>query len=121
MVVAFCAGVAWELAGWPGALLAVAAATIPSCAIAILLTAGYEGIKGNHLAMAAVGGTLAAAVGMMIAASWQLLAPRVKRRGWLRALALAGAGLVLHFWISPIQVLGLAALAGWFWRTPEEP
>jgi chromate transporter len=119
-VLAFSAGVAWELAGWAAAFLAVAAAAVPATMIIVLLSAGYESIQGNRLAMAAVGGTLAAAVGMMVASACQLLAPHLKPRAWPRALVLAGAGMVLPFWLSPVQVLALAAVAGWFWHAPEQ-
>lgn len=115
-ILAFCAGVAWELCGWPGAALAVAAVTLPACTIAILLTAAYEGLKSNPLAMAAIGGTLAAAVGMMMTGAWQLLVPHLKPGKWRRAVLFFAAGLVLAFRLSPIQVLALAAVAGWFWE-----
>ena len=59
-VLAFCAGAAWELAGWPGALLAVLAAAVPSAVCVVLLTLGYEAWKQNAVAMAAIAGTLAA-------------------------------------------------------------
>jgi hypothetical protein len=40
----------------------------------------------------------------------------------LRALLLAAVSAVLsyRFRVSPIVVLGLAALAGFFWRAPEQ-
>src|ERR1019366_6259770 len=42
---AFCAGVAWELAGWGGGVLAVLAAAVPSALCVVLLTLGYEAWK----------------------------------------------------------------------------
>src|SRR5579864_6425450 len=59
-ILAFCAGTAWELKGWRGALLAVLGATLPSALVVILLTAGYESFRHNARAMAAIAGTLAA-------------------------------------------------------------
>jgi len=41
-MLAFCAGAAWKLAGWAGALLAVLAAAVPSAACVVLLTLGYQ-------------------------------------------------------------------------------
>lgn len=122
-ILAFCAGAAWELKGWPGAILAVLAATVPSAIVVVLLTAGYESLQHNARAMAAIAGTLAAAVGMMALSAWQLLRAQLLGRwpGALRALLLAATSALLSycFRVSPIVVLGLAALAGFFWRPPE--
>jgi chromate transporter len=124
-VLAFCAGAAWELAGWAGALLAVLAATLPSAVCVVLLTLGYEAWKHNAVAMAAIAGTLAAAVGLMATSAWQLLAPSIATRDWrsmARGLMIAGAALwlPLQFHTSPVAVLGLAALAGFLWQEPKQ-
>ena len=123
-MLAFCAGTAWELAGWAGALLAVLAAAVPSAVCVVLLTLGYEAWKHNAVAMAAIAGTLAAAVGLMATSAWQLLAPAIAGRDWrrtARALVMAGAALwlPLRFHTSPVAVLGLAAVAGFLWREPR--
>ena len=115
-MLAFCAGSAWELAGWRGAVAAVAGITVPSTVVVVLLTAGYEGFRENAHAMAAIGGALAAAVGMMAAGAWQLLRPYWKAGGRARAVVLAGGALALSQWLSPVAVLAMAAAAGWFWR-----
>src|SRR5579872_6899062 len=120
-MLAFCAGTAWELLGWPGAIAAVLAASVPAAIIVMLLTEGYDAVRTNGPAMAAIAGTLAAAVGMMAVAAWELLRPYLDRRRWLHALVIAGASLLLslRFGLSPIEVLALAALAGAIWRIPE--
>ena len=124
-MLAFCAGAAWEMAGWAGALLAVLSATLPSAACVVLLTLGYQAWKHNAVAMAAIAGTLAAAVGLMATSAWQLLAPSIATRDWrrmARALAMAGAALwlPLRFETSPVAVLGLAAVAGFLWQEPKQ-
>jgi chromate transporter len=124
-MLAFCAGAAWELAGWAGALLAVLAAAVPSAVCVVLLTLGYEAWKHNAVAMAAIAGTLAAAVGLMATSAWQLLAPSIATRDWrrmVRGLVMAGAALwlPLQFHTSPVAVLGLAAVAGFLWQEPEQ-
>ncbi|HZT29279.1 MAG TPA: chromate transporter [Bryobacteraceae bacterium] len=119
-LLAFCAGTAYELLGWGGAIVAVAAVTVPSAAVVVLLTAGYQTWKSNPLAMAAIGGTLAAAVGMMATSAWQLLRPQLAGGRRLRAVVVFGVSVLLslRFGLSPIPVLGLAALVGFFWRVP---
>jgi chromate transporter len=123
-LLAFCAGAAWELGGWAGALLAVLAAAVPAAVCVVLLTLGYQAWQHNAVAMAAIAGTLAAAVGLMATSAWQLLAPSLVTRDWrrtARALAMAGAAvwLPLGFGMSPVAVLGLAAVAGFLWQEPK--
>ncbi len=116
-MLAYCAGTAWRIAGWPAAVPAVLGTTLPSAVLVALLTAGYEGWNRNPHAMAAIGGMLTAAVGMMAAGAWQLLRPSLVRGMRRRALLIAGGALALCWaGLSPVQVLALAALAGFFWR-----
>jgi chromate transporter len=120
-MLAFCAGSAWEMMGWPGAILAVLAASVPSGIIVMMLTGSYDVVRSNSSAMAAVAGTLAAAVGIMGMASWQLLRPYLDRKRWVHVVVFAGGSLLLTLKLNlaPIEVLGLAAAAGCFWRVPE--
>ena len=120
-LVAFSAAAGWQILGWMAAMLAVVAMTVPPSVVVVLLTSGYQAFNSNPLAMAAIGGMLAAASGMMATAAWQLLRPEIRVGRRLRAavLFLASLGASLGFSMSPIVVLGLAALVGIFWRTPE--
>jgi chromate transporter len=123
-VLAFGAGAAWKLAGLGGAVLAVLAMSVPAAVSVVLLTMGYEAGKNNGPVMAAIAGTLAAAVGLMATSAWQLLAPQVATRDWrraVRALVIAGGALLLmlRFGVAPVWVLALAALAGSLWRVRE--
>jgi len=120
-ILPFCAGIAWELLGWPGAILAVLAASVPGGILVMVLTGGYEILRSNPLAMGAVAGTLAAAVGLMGSAAWELLLPYLNRKRWIHGVTIAGGAVVLSqkLALPPIQVLGLAALVGLIWRVPE--
>jgi hypothetical protein len=60
----------------------------------------------------------------MATSAWQLLAPPLATGDWrrmARALAMAGAAvwLPLRFGMSPVAVLGLAAVAGFLWQEPK--
>jgi chromate transporter len=120
-LVAFSAAAAWQILGWLAAVLAVVAMTVPPSVVVVLLTSGYQTLNSNPLAMAAIGGTLAAASGMMATGAWQLLRPEIGASRRLRAavIFLASLGASLGFSMSPVAVLGLAALAGMLWRKPE--
>lgn len=113
-LVAFCVGTAWIIRRWAGVVLVVLAATVPSSLVVVLLAWGYDSVKTNPAAKGALAGALAAAVGIMIAASWNLLKPAIRRGAWKSAAAFALAAAVLTLWASltPIQVIALAALAG---------
>ena len=116
-ILAFCAGTGWLVLGGFGAFLAVVGASFLSSVMVVILTAGYLAWRHHPWAMAAIGGMLAAATGLMGVAALSLLKPHFERRRWLRAAVLFGASLVLalRFGMTPIQVLGLAALAGALW------
>jgi chromate transporter len=120
-LLAFCAGAAWQVAGWWGAIFAVLASTLPSAALVVWLTYEYGVLQGNPLAMGAIDGIIASAVGMMAAGAWQLARPYLKRGMWLRTVVLVAASTALATFAarSPIEILALAALVGVFWRTPE--
>ena len=113
-ILAFCAGTGWLVLGWLGAVLAVVGASLAASVIVIWLTAGYVVWRQNPWAMAAIGGMLAAATGLMLVAAYGLLKPHFRRDRWLRAATLFGVALVLslRFGLTPIQILGLAAIAG---------
>lgn len=120
-VVAFCAAVAWFLRGWPGALIAVTAGTLPSTLIVVWLTWGYGAVRTDPLARHAIAGMLAAAVGMMFAAAWNLVRPALRRHEWIRAMLLAGGAALLAglFHWPPLAVLAAAAVGGALWYRPE--
>lgn len=120
-VLAFCAALGWRLLGWPGAVAAVMAVALPPAVLVVWLTRGYEVWKGNALAMGAIAAALAAAVGIMGAAAWELIRPHLRGRNWARTLVLAlgAAALSIVFSIPPIQLLALAAMIGFFWREPR--
>ena len=119
---AFCAGMGWLLARWRGVLVAILTASIPCTVAVVWFTYEYQQWRSNALAMAAIGGTLAAANGMMATSAWQLLAPQIRsgRRARTAVIFLASVIAAQAFSMSPIQVLGLAALAGLIWRVPVE-
>ena len=122
-LVAFSAAAAWQILGWLAAILAVLAMTVPPSVVVVLLTSGYQTFNSNPLAMAAIGGTLAAASGMMATSAWQLLVPQIRSGQRARTVVIFLASVIASqaFSVPPVPLLGLAALAGLIWRTPAEP
>lgn len=117
-LLAFCAGAAWFLAGWPGAILGVVAATVPSAVLAVWLTRVFDSSSSNPLASAAIAGTLAAAVGMMIAVAWLLARTRFKPGKRIRSviLVVTPAVLLLFFHVPPVAALAATAVVGLVWK-----
>ena len=116
-ILAFCAASGWMLLGIAGALAAVLAVTVPSAVLVIWLTRVCELGNTNRWAHAAIAGTVSAAVGTMIAASLNLIRLQFTPSSWLRiAIVVIGAFILARvFALSPIQILGLAALLGALW------
>ena len=122
-IIAFCAATGSQILGIWGALTGVFSETLPSAALAVLMTQGYESWRGNPVVMAGVAATIAAVVGMMWSAVWGLVAPHwggVQRS--IRTVAITG-GAFLALWklgMSPLPIIGIAALVGLLWREPAK-
>ena len=120
-MLAFCAGTAWELLGWPGAIAGVLAASVPA---AHHRHAAHRGLRcgarqhlrhGRHRRHAGRrrGHDGDRRVGIAGALSRPpTLAARARHRG---RVARAVAALRM----PPIEVLALAAVVGLVWRIPE--
>jgi len=119
-ILAFAAAVAWIVRRGAGALTAVLAISVPSAMVTVLLTAGFESLRGSRAAVLTLAAVLASAVGLMWAAGWLLLQPQLRPGAWLKPVIIfAGAVLVFAVWaVSPIQVLAVAAVVGAVWVDP---
>src|SRR5260370_23655621 len=84
-ILAFCAGVGWEVARWRGALVAVLSASIPCAAAVVWFSYAYTLWRSNPLAISAIGGTLAGGVGGMFAPALPLVRPLWEARNTPRA------------------------------------
>ena len=122
-IIAFCAATGAQILGTRGALIGVFSETLPSAALAVLMTQGYESWRTNPVVMAGVAATIAAVVGMMWSAVWGLVAPHwggMQRS--IRTVTITG-GAFLAFWklgMSPLPIIGIAALVGVLWREPAK-
>jgi chromate transport protein ChrA len=116
--VAFCAAIGARIAGVRGAVAAVLAETVPSAAIAVMITWGYEAWRSNRFVLAAILGASAAVSGMMFASVWLLLRPRL-RMSWrtVRPVALFAAAFIAawKFGVTPLPIIAIAAVAGFAW------
>ncbi len=116
---AFCTCTGALLRGFAGALVALGAASIPSCILVAVLTAGFDTASRWGAVNVAIDGAVAASVGILLASCWSIIAPYVTRANGARTALLAGVSFGLSLISTPLLVLGLAAVVGWFWRERE--
>lgn len=116
-VIAFCVGSAWLMLGITGAIVATLVVTVPSSVLVLWLTRLCELGFTNSWASAAIAGIVSAAVGSMLAAAFYLTRLQITKATWLSTLGIVVAAFVLarFLGLSPIQILGLAALTGLVW------
>jgi chromate transporter len=120
-LLAFCAAAGSQLRGLAGAVVAVLAVTIPSAALAVLFIYGFEKGQDNTVAMAAIGGTVAAVAGMMWSTIWTILKPHVGGRVRnLQVLLIAGGAFLAswNFHVTPVPIIIVGMLLGILWKDP---
>ena len=118
-LIAFCAAIGALICGLAGAVAAVLALTVPSSALAVLIMQGFESWQGNRIAMAAIGGTVAAVAGMMWSTIWTILRPHVGGRVRNLQVALIAGGGFLASWkfhITPLPIILAGTLIGFLWK-----
>jgi chromate transporter len=116
-VLAFCAATGWYMLGFAGALAAVLANTIPASVLVVWLTRAYDLTDHNRLAQSVANALLAAAVGTMVGAALLLVRAQSQRGRWLKPVALSLGSFLLAYLIqlTPLQIIGAAAIVGFFW------
>lgn len=119
-MLAFCAGSGWLLSGWPGAIAAVTAVTMPSAIIAVVLLQAFEIFLHHRVPASAIESMVAATVGLMFAAALLLIRPHLTRTRAFRTLLIAVPAFLSIWmqWLSPIQVIGAAVIIGMLWPEP---
>jgi len=123
-LIAFCAAIGALICGTAGAIGAVVALTAPSSALAVLITYGFERWQENRIAMAAIGGTVAAVAGMMWATIWVILKPHIGGATWngmirnLQVALIAGGAFVAArvFGVTPLPVIVAGTVIGFLWK-----
>lgn len=116
-MLAFCAAAGWYVLGLAGSVCGVLAVTIPSSMLVVVLTLICEAGDRVPWLGAAVNTTIAAGVGIMVAAAFTLARSQWKRTFSIIPLLIAGGAFGLRqAGLSPLQILIVAAAAGFFWR-----
>ena len=113
-LLAYCVGIGWRIRGVAGALVALAAASLPCAAIAVAWTIFFATWSAHRLTAIALSAALAAAIGIMLGTAWTMIRPYLGHGEYTRtaafgilAFAIVGTGL-----LTPFRVLVLAAIIG---------
>jgi len=120
-MIAFIAGSAWIFRGWMAAIVAVAVVTIPTAALAVIITGAYETWSKNVYAGAAISAVTSAAIGMMFAAAWLLMRSQLRGSRIFRSVVLVTGSFLLSWKtpVSAVQTFAIAALVGYLWPEPK--
>ena len=115
-LLAFCASAGWILRGLSGALVAVLAGSIPSSLLVAVITGGFDAWSSRKLVQIGIDAVLAASVGILLASFWIIVRPQLKRGRIVQSLVIVGASLFLslHMGVTPLLVMALAAVVGFF-------
>ena len=120
--------VGYKLAGWPGALIAVAGTVVPATLLMLILIIGFFSIKDNLYMKAAIKGGRPFVVGLLAWTTYQMATTifgsnkpglgTLLAHSWDKWLIALGAFLILTFTsISPVWlVLGAAIIGLIFYR-----
>jgi chromate transporter len=120
-VLAFCVGIGWILRRWAGAIITLLAASIPCTIFVVIITVLFERWQENAFAQAAIKGAIAAAVAVTVKTVWTIAHPHFKLGNRIRVVLIGAAAFALQALagISPINVLLLAAVVGFFLPEPS--
>ena len=112
-MLAFVAAAGWYVLGAAGAVAGILAVTIPSSVLVVWLTGLCELGSRIPWLQAVVDATIAAALGIMLAAVSSLTRGQISKSDWIRpALFAAGAFALRQLGLSPVVIIGLAAIGG---------
>ena len=120
-LLAFCVGIGWMLRRWSGAVVVLLAASIPCTLIVVAITVLFSRWQENPYAQAAIRGAVAAAVAITVKTVWTIAHPHFKHGNRLRVVLIGSTAFALHaiVGLSPIEVLLLAAVAGFVLPEPR--
>lgn len=118
---AFCTASACRMVGWQKALIVLILASAPACLLTWTLTAGFDQVSKNVWVAAGIAGALASSTGVLVASFWLLVKPALTKGNRLRATVIVAISIVLSLAakLSPIPVMLIAGIAGWFWKERE--
>jgi chromate transporter len=121
-ILAYCVALGWQLAHWRGALVALAAASVPASIIIAVLSATLARFDEQPMVRAVIAIALIVAALLVLFTAWNLLRPYLKGTNAARTGIIAAIVVVLVLMrMTPIRILLIAAVFGVLMASPAAP
>src|SRR4029079_14674466 len=121
-ILAYCVALGWQLAHWRGALVSLAAASIPASILIAELSATLTRIDQLPVVRAIIAIALIFATLLVLATAWNLLRPYIKGGNAIRTGIIAAIVIVLALMnVTPVRILLVAAVFGVVMTSPAPP
>jgi len=121
-VLAYCVALGWQLAHWRGALVALAAGSVPASIIIALLSATLTHVDQYPVVRAIIAIALIVATVLVLAMASNLLRPYITSTNAVRTGVIAAVVIVLLLMrVTPIRILLVAAVFGVIMAPPAMP
>jgi chromate transporter len=121
-ILAYCVALGWQLAHWRGALVALAAASVPASVLIALLSATLARVDEHPFVRGVIAIAMIVATLLVLVAAWNLLRPYVKGTNALRTGIIAAVVVALVLMgVTPIRILLVAAVFGVVMASPAAP
>ena len=121
-ILAYCVALGWQLAHWRGAIVSLAAASIPASILITLLSATLTRIDQFPVVRAIIAIALIVATLLVLTTAWNLLRPYIKGTNAVRTGIIAAIVVVLVLMkVTPVRILLVAAAFGVVMASPAAP
>jgi chromate transporter len=121
-ILAYCVALGWQLGHWRGALVSLAAASVPASILIALLSATLAQVDQHPVVRMIIALALIVATVLVLSTAWRLLRPYIKGTNAIRAGIITGIVIALSLMkVTPIRILLVAAIVGMVMASPAAP
>jgi chromate transporter len=121
-ILAYCVALGWHLLRWPGALVALAAASIPASVIIALLSTTLARVDEQPIIQIVIAIALIVAAILVLLTAWNLLRPYLEGANAVRTGVISAVVIALVLMrVTPIRILLVAAVLGVVMASPAAP
>ena len=121
-ILAYCVALGWQLGHWRGALVSLAAASVPASFLIAVLSATLVQVDQHPFVRMVIAIALVVATVLVLSTAWSLLRPYTKGTNAVRAAIIAAVVVILvTVRVTPIRILLVAAMLGVVMASPVAP
>jgi chromate transporter len=118
-ILAYCVTLGWQLGNWRGALVALAAASVPASVLIALLSATLARVDEHPVVRGVIAVAMIVATLLVLVTAWHLLRPYVRGTNAARAGIIGAVAVALALMgVTPIRILLVAAVLGVVMASP---